>query len=139
MMLIGLGVHYRVKCSQSYTGTFKRTQRLGPEVTDEVLADMVHAIVREVDPERIYLFGSRARGAARQGSDVDLLIVVRDPFGPEHSCFQEINRVYRALSTFRVPNDVLLYASEEFAKWSRSINHVVGRCVREGKLLYARS
>jgi predicted nucleotidyltransferase len=109
------------------------------DVTEEVLSDMVQAIVREVDPERIYLFGSRARGEARQDSDVDLLIVVSDPFGPEHSRFQEINRVYRALSSFRVPNDVLLYSSDEFAKWSQSLNHVVGRCSREGKLLYARS
>jgi len=109
------------------------------EVTDEVLDDMVQAIVREVAPERIYLFGSRARGEARQDSDVDLLVVVGDPFGPEHNRFQEINRIYRALSAFRIPNDVLLYSSEEFAKWSRSLNHVVGRCVREGKLLYARS
>jgi predicted nucleotidyltransferase len=109
------------------------------DVTEEVLSAMVEAIVREVDPERIYLFGSRARGEARQDSDVDLLIVVSDPFGPEHSRFQEINRVYRALSSFRIPNDVLLYSSDEFAKWSQSLNHVVGRCSREGKLLYARS
>jgi predicted nucleotidyltransferase len=109
------------------------------DVTEEVLSDMVQAIVREVDPERIYLFGSRARGEARQDSDVDLLIVVSEPFGPEHSRFQEINRVYRALSSFRVPNDVLLYSSDEFAKWSQSLNHVLGRCSREGKLLYARS
>ena len=34
------------------------------EVTDEVLSDMVQTIVREVDPEGIYLFGSRARGEA---------------------------------------------------------------------------
>jgi predicted nucleotidyltransferase len=109
------------------------------DVTAEVLSDMVQAIVREVDPERIYLFGSRARGEARQDSDVDLLIVVSQPFGPEHSRFQEINRVYQALSSFRIPNDVLLYSSDEFAKWSQSLNHVVGRCSREGKLLYARS
>jgi HsdM-like protein len=70
--------------------------------------------------------------------DVDLLIVVSEPFGPEHSRFQEINRVYQALSSFRIPNDVLLYSSDEFAKWSQSLNHVVGRCSREGKLLYAR-
>ena len=109
------------------------------DVTEEVLSAMVEAIVREVDPERIYLFGSRARGEGRQDSDVDLLIVVSEPFGPEHSRFQEINRVYRALSSFRIPNDVLLYSSDEFAKWSQSLNHVVGRCSREGKLLYARS
>ena len=109
------------------------------DVTEDVLSDMVQAIVREVAPERIYLFGSRARGEARQDSDVDLLIVVSEPFGPEHSRFQEINRVYRALSSFRIPNDVLLYSSDEFAKWSQSLNHVVGRCSRDGKLLYARS
>jgi uncharacterized protein len=109
------------------------------EVTDEILSAMVQAIVREVDPERIYLFGSRARGEARQDSDVDLLIVVSEPFGPEHSRFQEINRIYRTLSPFRIPNDVLLYSSDEFTKWSQSLNHVVGRCSREGKLLYARS
>jgi uncharacterized protein len=109
------------------------------DVTEEVLSDMVQAIVREADPERIYLFGSRARGEARQDSDVDLLIVVSEPFGPAHSRFQEINRLYRALSSFRIPNDVLLYSSDEFAKWSQSLNHVVGRCSREGKLLYARS
>jgi predicted nucleotidyltransferase len=109
------------------------------EVTDKILADMVQAIVREVDPERVYLFGSRARGDARQDSDVDLLIVVSAPFGPGHSRFEELNRIHRALSVFRVPKDILVYSSEEFAKWSRSLNHVVGRCSREGKLLYARS
>jgi uncharacterized protein len=109
------------------------------EVTDEVLGDMVQAIVREVGPQRIYLFGSRACGEARRDSDVDLLIVVREPFGHGHNRFQEIKRVYLALSSFRIPNDVLLYSSDEFAKWSQSLNHVVGRCSREGKLLYTRS
>jgi len=31
------------------------------EVSDETLADMTQRIVREVDPEQVYLFGSRAR------------------------------------------------------------------------------
>ena len=108
-------------------------------VSDEILAEMVQTIVREVDPERIYLFGSRARGNARADSDVDLLIVERKSFGPQHSRFQEINRVYRVLSSFRIPKDILLYSDDEFAKWRTSINHVVGRCNREGKLLYERS
>jgi predicted nucleotidyltransferase len=109
------------------------------EVTEAVLADMVQALVCEVNPVRIYLFGSRARGDARQDSDVDLLIVESEPFGPGRSRFEELNRIHRALSSFRVPKDILVYSSEEFAKWSRSLNHVVGHCYREGKLLYARS
>jgi predicted nucleotidyltransferase len=107
-------------------------------VTEQLLDEMVQTIVREIDPEQVYLFGSRARGDACADSDVDLLIVDYKPFGHGHSRFQEINRVYQALSPFHVTTDVLLYSSEEFAKWQHSLNHVIGRCYREGKLLYAR-
>jgi predicted nucleotidyltransferase len=108
-------------------------------ISDEILAEMTQVIVREVDPERIYLFGSQARGDASADSDVDLLIVDRKPFGPGHSRFREINQIYQVLSSFRVPKDIVLYSSDEFAKWRTSINHIVGRCQRERKLLYERS
>ena len=51
-------------------------------VTEKVLDEMVAAIVQEIDPEQIYLFGSRARGDARPDSDVDLLIVEQGPPDP---------------------------------------------------------
>ena len=107
-------------------------------VTDEVIAEMVARIVQEVQPEQVYLFGSRARGEAREDSDVDLLVVERDGFGQERSRLNETNRIYRAISSFRIPTDVLLYSTDEFAKWRGSLNHVIGRCQREGRLLYAR-
>jgi predicted nucleotidyltransferase len=108
-------------------------------VTDEVLTEMVQTIVREVAPEQVYLFGSRARGDVCADSDVDLLIVEREPFGPEHSRFREINRIYQALLRFRVYKDIVLCSSDELARWRTSINHIVGTCQREGKLLYERS
>lgn len=37
---------------------------------------MVERIATRVDPERIVLFGSHARGDARPDSDVDLLVVM---------------------------------------------------------------
>jgi predicted nucleotidyltransferase len=77
------------------------------DVTEEVLSAMVQAIVREVDPERICLFGSRARGDARADSDMDLLIVESGPYSPDHSRWQAIKRVRRALSPFRIPKDIL--------------------------------
>ena len=43
-------------------------------VTDGLLGEMVQAIVDEVDPEQVILFGSRARGDEREDSDVDLLV-----------------------------------------------------------------
>ena len=39
---------------------------------------MVDRIVGQFQPSRVVLFGSRARGAAGQWSDVDLLVVMPD-------------------------------------------------------------
>jgi predicted nucleotidyltransferase len=105
---------------------------------DATLAKMVQAIVEKTDPDRVYLFGSRARGDARIDSDVDFLIVERGPFGSGRPRVERINRVYDALAPFRVPTDVLVYSPEEVARWQGSLNHVIGRCCREGKLLYER-
>jgi predicted nucleotidyltransferase len=108
-------------------------------VTEEVLAQMVQAIVREVDPEEIWLFGSRARGQAGPDSDVDLLVVEREPFGPGRTRLAEITRVYDALPDFPLALDVLMYTREELEKWRDSLNHIAAQCLREGRLVYARS
>ena len=52
------------------------------EVDETLLGRMVTAIVDAADPEQVILFGSRARGDARPGSDVDLVVVEAEPFGP---------------------------------------------------------
>lgn len=107
-------------------------------VDQDVLKRIVEEVVRAAEPEQVYVFGSLARGEAREESDVDLLVVEREDFGKGRSRFEETNRIYKALSSFRIPVDVLLYSSNEFVKWRKSPNHVVGRCAREGKLLYER-
>ena len=52
------------------------------KTTDALLDRMVKAIVDEVAPEQVILFGSRARGDATADSDVDLVVVEAAPFGP---------------------------------------------------------
>jgi predicted nucleotidyltransferase len=108
------------------------------DVTDKVLDEMVHAIAREIDPEQIYLFGSHARGTARPDSDVDLLIVEAESPCRPGSRWEKLVRLSELLARFRVPNDVLIYSRPEVEKWRYSINHVVARALREGKLLYER-
>ena len=107
-------------------------------VTDGLLGEMVQAIVDEVDPEQVILFGSRARGDEREHSDVDLIVVEAEPFGPERSRHKELVRLYQALAGFRVPADVLVYSHEDVDYWRDSLNHVLARALREGKVLYER-
>ena len=107
-------------------------------VTDGLLGEMVQAIVDEVDPEQVILFGSRARGDERESSDIDLVVVEAEPFGPERSRHKELVRLYHALAGFRVPADVLVYSHEDVDYWRDSLNHVLARALREGKVLYER-
>jgi predicted nucleotidyltransferase len=107
-------------------------------VTDEVLNEMVRAIVREVDPQEIWLFGSYARGQAGPDSYLDILVVEREPFGPQRSRLAEITRVYDALRDFPLAVDVLIYSRVELEKWRDSLNHIAAQCLREGRRVYAR-
>ncbi len=108
-------------------------------VSEKVIEGMVQAIVEEVGPRRIYLFGSQARGNQTVDSDIDLLVVEDQEFGPQRSRWSELQRIRRALKPFHIPKDVLVYSQEEFEKWEESVNHIIAHAVREGKLLYERS
>jgi len=111
---------------------------MAARVTDELLERMVRAIVAEVDPEKVILFGSRGRGDAGADSDVDLLVIEAEPFGPERSKHREMLRLGRAVRDFRVPTDILVFSNEEVEYWHDSLNHVLARALREGRVLYER-
>ena len=104
-----------------------------------LLQKMVDTIVSEVAPEVIILFGSRARGDAHVDSDVDLIVVETEPFSPQRSRRKEAARLYMALRGLAVSKDILLYSRDEFDHWKNSLNHVVGRAHREGRVLHGRS
>jgi predicted nucleotidyltransferase len=114
-----------------------RKCRMTP-VTEQKIREMTRTIVREVRPEKVLLFGSWARGTAGLNSDVDLIVVEKKPFGPKRSRRQEMNSLWKTVSHFDFPTDILVYSQEEFDYWSGSLNHVVGRAVREGRTLYER-
>ncbi len=109
------------------------------QVTDAVIDRMVQAIVEEADPEMVILFGSRARGDFRGHSDVDLIVVGAEPFGPGRSRHTEVLRLRRVLRPFAVPVDVLVYSQDDVDYWRDSLNYVLARALREGRVLYRRA
>jgi len=100
------------------------------------LNDMATAIVRTVHPLYVILFGSYARGDMRSGSDVDLLVVEKEPFNGQRSRWKEIKTIRGVLRPFKGAKDILVYSQEETTKLKDSLNHVVGEAFREGKVLY---
>ena len=104
---------------------------------DELLQAICKVIVREVDPERILLFGSYARGEGHAGSDLDLLIV--GTLIPPESRLQALGRLYLALGGMPVSKDLLFYTAAEVDQWRGARNHVIAKALREGKVIYDRA
>ena len=106
-------------------------------VDDTLLARMVQVIVDEVDPEQVILFG--ARGDADADSDVDLIVIESTPLGGGRwDRGVEETRLWRVLAKFQVPKDILVYSRDEVDYWHDSLNHVLARALREGRVLYER-
>ena len=105
---------------------------------ENLLRQIVSVIVREGSPEAIVLFGSRARGDARADSDVDLLVIEKEPFSPQRSRRKEVARLHMALRGLPLSKDILLYSRDEFEHWRNSSSHLIGRAGREGRLLHGR-
>ena len=108
------------------------------QVDDALLDRMVTAIVDEVDPEQVILFGSQARGDAGPDSDVDLVVIEAEPFGPGRDRRAEAARLWRALSGIAVAVDILVYSRDELDYWRDSLNNVLARALREGRVIYER-
>ena len=97
-----------------------------------VLERMVETIGAEADPDRVILFGSRARGDAAADSDVDLMVAEEGPSGPERNGHTETVRLIRALADFPAAEDILAYSREEAEYWRDSFNSVVAEALSEG-------
>ena len=101
---------------------------------DPVLAEIVRRLVEVLQPERIYLFGSRAQGDAGPDSDYDLLVVVPDDAPPER---KSSRLAYEALWGVAVPVDMVVMREEFFDKRRVVIASLPGTVEREGQVLYA--
>ena len=104
------------------------------KVTDAVIQKMVRKIVRQFHPDRVILFGSRAKGTARPDSDVDLLVVMP----VEGSRREKAIEIRGALHGMGVPKDVVVTTPEDFA-WRKDVPGTIERPASlEGRVLYAR-
>jgi predicted nucleotidyltransferase len=108
------------------------------EVSEDLLLQMARVIVREVEPESVILFGSHARGEAGPDSDVDLLVIEREPFGQKRRRRREAALLWRALAHIPVPKDIVVYSQQEAAAWRDSPGHILAEALREGRVLYER-
>ena len=98
------------------------------------LDDIVRRLVAAYEPERVYLFGSIARGDWGPDSDYDMLVVVADDASPDR---RRSRLGYEALRGTGYAADILVWKRSEFDVRLSLRASLPATVVREGKLLYA--
>ncbi len=104
------------------------------QVRNSVIENMVQRLVAGFSPERIYLFGSQARGDAGPDSDYDLLVIVRTSALPR---YRRDQAAFEALQGVGVAKDVLVLTHDEFERQRAVVCSLPATVEREGVLLYA--
>ena len=98
------------------------------------LVRILERLIEAYQPERIYLFGSKARGDYGGDSDFDLMVVVTDE-APEDR--KRSRLAYERLWGTGTAADVLVWTRERFDSRICLRASLPGTIVREGTLLYA--
>lgn len=110
------------------------TSDAGTKSLPPIVTEIVERLVRTYGPERIYLFGSTARGEGQADSDYDMMVVVPDDTPPER---RRIRLAYQALRGTGTAVDVLVWTRRAFDERLHLKASLPSTIVREGKLVYA--
>lgn len=105
----------------------------GCATESEALALIVSRLAEALDPQMIWLFGSRARGDARPDSDFDLLVVAREA-GTFDS--DDYEKVYSPTSGTGIGVDVVPCDLEVYRASLGLKTSFVRHIVDEGRLVY---
>ena len=106
---------------------------VAPSPTSNVLEDLVRRIRSVIEPKRIVLFGSAARGTMGPDSDLDVLVVARDGV---HR-IRASQAIYRALSGLGQAADIVVVTEGDVRHDLGKPGTIITPALEEGRDLYA--
>ena len=101
-------------------------------LTEPEINTLVRRIMRVLQPERVILFGSYAKGTAASASDVDLLVIKETPLPPARRAEDLLPMLQQML----IPVDVHIYTPEEVTELAREPWSFIHSVLQTGRTLY---
>ena len=103
------------------------------ESQPQVIEELVRKILKAIQPQRIILFGSAARGEFGPAGDIDLLIIM--PEGTHRR--RTAQKLYRQIRGIPVSFDLLVATTSDIQQHKDNIGLIYRTVLKEGKELYA--
>ena len=98
----------------------------------KTISNIVSKIASKIQPDRIYLFGSYAKGHANEDSDF-YLIIIKDTTEPKYKRSIEIQRI---LKGSKLPVDIVVYTNDEFENERQKKYSFVNTAIQDAQLMY---
>jgi predicted nucleotidyltransferase len=105
-------------------------------VASQLPTGLLDNIIRLINPRRVILFGSRARGDARENSDWDVMIVVDDDTRQEQVNWQVMGEVRRGV---RAALELIPFRESTFRERQNVEGSLPWRAATEGLVVYERA
>lgn len=101
-------------------------------IDEKTIAQIVGLLVEAGGPDRIILFGSAATGTMTPDSDVDLLVLERDPGDAR----REMTRLRLALWDVDRPIDLVVMPTDRFEATKHVVGGIAYPAHRYGRVIY---
>ncbi len=107
--------------------------KVNPMGIDESLVqEIVRRILTVTSPEKVIIFGSAATGNMDADSDIDILVVEKDPRDGR----RESVRIRKALCGLGYPFDIIVISSEWYEASKEVIGGIAYPANKYGKVVY---
>ena len=104
-------------------------------ISQEKINEVINRIVKNINPEKIILFGSYASGNPGEESDLDILIV-KEMRMPRYKRSREVKKHLRGM---KIPIDVIVYTKKEIKEWEGTKTAFINQAIKQGKVLYGQT
>jgi len=102
------------------------------EIGETLIQEIVQRILSVAKPDKIILFGSAAMGRMTYDSDIDLLVIERNPENRR----EEYIRIRRALRGMGFPFDIILISTRWFEESKDIIGGIAYPADKHGRVIY---
>ncbi len=119
-----------------YDGTSIHWMFINPDGTpdEDMLARVTASIVESIDPEKIVLFGSAARGEMNERSDIDLLVITKTGDGRAAAA-----KARAGLPRKRRGADIVVVTEDDVERNRWKPYFVIEPALREGRVLHEKN
>ncbi|MBI5194820.1 MAG: nucleotidyltransferase domain-containing protein [Nitrospirae bacterium] len=100
---------------------------------ENILNVTLSRILAVVQPVKVILFGSAAKGKMHDNSDIDLLVII--PSGMHRRKIAQ--NIYRNLIGVGFAADIIVITEDDFEQFKEHKGMVIEPALKEGRLLYA--